>query len=83
MKQLIELFEKGKTLSEKDRLEAGRDVFRQHIDNVFSIGLVTSSLVFGGVRLARTTVGNVPARVINSNTLLSVLNAMPQTFYFK
>jgi peptide/nickel transport system substrate-binding protein len=83
MKQLIELFEKGKTLSEKDRLEAGKDVFRQHIDNVFSIGLVTSSLVFGGVRLARTTIGNVPARVINSNTLLSILNAMPQTFYFK
>ena len=83
LKQLADLVEKGKTQAEKDRVETGKEAFRQHIDNVFTLGIVTSSLVSGGVRLAKTTMANVPARVINSNTLLSVVNASPQTFYYK
>jgi peptide/nickel transport system substrate-binding protein len=83
VKQVADLLERGKTAAEKDRIDLGKEVFRQHIDQVLTIGIVTSSLVFGGVRIAKTNLGNVPGRVINSNTLLSVVNSMPQTFYFR
>ena len=83
LKQAMELLEKGRTASEKERIEIGKDLFRLHIDNVFSIGLVSQSLVGGGVRYAKTNLGNVPGRILNSVTLLSPLNSLPQSFYYK
>jgi peptide/nickel transport system substrate-binding protein len=83
LKQLAELIAKGTAEDEKERIETGKEVFRRHIDNVFTIGVVSSSVVFGGVRLAKTNLGNVPARVVNSDSVGSPLNAFGQTFYYK
>jgi peptide/nickel transport system substrate-binding protein len=83
LKQAMDLLEKGKTASDTDRIAIGKQLYQLHIDNVFSIGLVSGDLAQNGVRLAKTTLGNVPARIISSNLLLSPSNAYAQTFYFK
>jgi len=82
LKQAMDLLEKGKTQSDPERTETAKELFRQHIDNVFTIGIVSADLN-QGVRIAKTTLGNVPARIVNSNLAQSPVNASPQTFYFK
>ncbi len=84
LKQAMDLLEKGKTtVSEKDRIEIGKELYRLHIDNVFLIGLVAGDLASNAVRIAKTNLGNVPGRMLNTNTLLGALISSPQTFYFK
>jgi hypothetical protein len=83
LKQAMELLEKGKTAADADRVSIAKQLYQLHIDNVFSIGLVSGDLAQNGVRLAKTTLGNVPARILSSNLLLSPSNAYGQTFYFK
>jgi peptide/nickel transport system substrate-binding protein len=80
IKEIMDLVEQGKTAPEKDRIELGKQIIRQHVDNVFSIGLVIG---VPGVRIAKTTLGNVPGRAVNAVSLLSPQNTSPQTFYFK
>jgi peptide/nickel transport system substrate-binding protein len=83
LKEAMELLEKGKTASDADRVAIGKQLYQLHIDNVFSIGLVSGDLAASGVRLAKTTLGNVPARILSSNLVASPANAHPQTLYFK
>jgi hypothetical protein len=52
-------------------------------DPAFAIGVVSHGLTAYSVRYAKTNLGNVPERVLNSATLGTPLNALPMTFYFK
>jgi len=82
LKAQIDLFEKGKTQTDADRIETGKELFRQAIDNVFNIGIIVGDLN-SGIRIAKTNVGNVPERMVNSNAELSPINVYAQTLYFK
>jgi peptide/nickel transport system substrate-binding protein len=82
VKQAMDLLVKGRTASDSERINIGKQLFQIAIDNVFNIGLVAQDLT-SGIRIAKTTLGNVPERTLNANTLLSPGGAMPQTFYFK
>ncbi len=83
VKQAIDLLAKGRTgVSDQERINIGKQLFQIAIDNVFTIGIVGSDLS-GGIRIAKTNVGNVPGRTLNSNALMSPAGVMPQTFYFK
>jgi peptide/nickel transport system substrate-binding protein len=83
MKDAIALFDKGRTVATADeRLQAGKDLTKLAVDNVFSIGLVSADLT-AGIRIAKNTMGNIPARFLNANVLLSPVTAMAQTYYFK
>jgi peptide/nickel transport system substrate-binding protein len=83
MKQLMELWNRGVNAPEKERIEIGKEVTRMHVDQVFTISLVGQDLSSYGLRLAKTNLGNVPARILNSNVLSTTLNAHPMTFYWK
>jgi peptide/nickel transport system substrate-binding protein len=80
LKQAMDLLERGKTASESERIDIGKEILRLHVDNVFSIGIVMG---IPGVRIAKTNIGNVPGRVVNAISLLSPQNVFPQTFYYK
>jgi peptide/nickel transport system substrate-binding protein len=82
LKEAIDLLEKGKTQTDAERIETGKELFRRAIDNVFNIGVIVGDLN-AGVRIAKTVVGNVPERIVNSNVLLSPTNLYAQTMYFK
>jgi peptide/nickel transport system substrate-binding protein len=83
MKQAVELFEKGKTVATADeRIAVGKQLTALCVDQCFSIGLVQGELV-NGIRIAKNTMGNIPARYQNTNVLLSPVTAMAQTYFFK
>jgi len=83
MKDAIALFDKGRTVATADeRVQIGKDLTKLAVDNVFQIGLVSADLT-AGIRIAKNTMGNIPARFLNANVLLSPLTAMAQTYYFK
>jgi peptide/nickel transport system substrate-binding protein len=84
LKQAWELVLKGRNEAQTadDRIAIGKEIQKLAIDQVFSIGLVAADLSFG-IRIAKNTLGNIPARFQNTNTLTSPLTAMAQTYYFK
>jgi peptide/nickel transport system substrate-binding protein len=83
MKDAIDLFNKGRTVATADeRIQIGKDLTKLAVDNVFSIGIVSADLT-AGIRIAKNTMGNIPARFQASNVLLTPVTAMPQTYYFK
>jgi peptide/nickel transport system substrate-binding protein len=84
IKQAVELVLKGKNVAQTadERIAIGKELTKLAIEQVFSIGIVSADLSFG-IRIAKNTLGNIPARFLNTNTLTSPLAAMPQTYYFK
>jgi peptide/nickel transport system substrate-binding protein len=83
IKQAQAIFEKGKGAATADeRVQAGKDLTRLAIDQVFAIGLVSGDLS-RGIRIAKTNMGNIPSRSLNANVLLSPVGALAQTYYFK
>ena len=83
MKDAIALFDKGRTVATADeRVQIGKDLTKLAVDNVFQIGIVSADLS-AGIRIAKNNMGNIPARFLNANVLLSPVTAMAQTYYFK
>jgi peptide/nickel transport system substrate-binding protein len=83
LKEAIGLWEKGKAAATaQEKTDIGKQLTKLAIDNVFAIGLVVADLT-SGIRIAKTTMENIPARVITANVLLSPVIAMPQTYFFK
>jgi peptide/nickel transport system substrate-binding protein len=83
IKQIMDLLERGKTASENEQIEIGKEIARMHVDQVFTIGIVQGDVGNSGVRLAKTNLANVPGRIINAVTLQSGNNALAQTFHFR
>jgi peptide/nickel transport system substrate-binding protein len=84
VKQANDLYNKGKTEAQTadERIAIGKELTKLAIDQVFIIGLVVGDLSLG-IRIAKNTMGNIPARFQASNVLLTPVTAMPQTYYFK
>jgi peptide/nickel transport system substrate-binding protein len=83
IKQAMELLERGKAGSNADeRIRIGKELTQLAVDQVFAIGLVSAELT-NGIRIAKNTMGNIPARFANSLLVTSPVTAMPQTYYFK
>ncbi|MBM4421207.1 MAG: hypothetical protein FJ034_06425 [Chloroflexi bacterium] len=77
------LLDKGKlAATAEERIKIGKELIVMAADNVFGIGLVTGELT-AGIRIAKNTMGNIPARFLNTNVLLTPVTAMAQTYYFK
>jgi peptide/nickel transport system substrate-binding protein len=83
LKDAIALFDKGKAAATaQEKVDLGKQLTKLAVDNVFAIGLVVADLT-SGIRIAKTTMENIPGRVITANVLLSPVIAMPQTYFFK
>jgi peptide/nickel transport system substrate-binding protein len=83
LKQLMELWAKGYASPEKERIDIGKEINRQFVDQVFGIGLIGQGLTSYGVRYAKTSLGNVPGRIVNAITVRTSMNAHPMTFFYK
>jgi peptide/nickel transport system substrate-binding protein len=83
MRELMELFRRGLSAPDPAHTEAGKGVWKIAVDEVWSIGLVGQSPVIQGVRIAKNTLGNIPARLMNGASAHSPGNNGTQTYYFK
>ena len=81
--EIMELWRRGRSLPDEQRLEAGREIIRRHIDLVLTAGIVSAGLANNGVHVASNDVGNVPQRILNTAVLRSPSNVLPMTFYFR
>jgi peptide/nickel transport system substrate-binding protein len=81
MVEVMDLWRKAYvTLDEAERTAMGARIHAIIIEEAFAIGLLRGGIGPYGMYVAKTTLGNVPARVVNAMT--GTLNMYPMTFYF-
>ncbi len=83
VKDIRALWEQGLSASTEERLEIGKEIWRQHVDNVLSVGVVGFGFLIYGIHYAKKDLGNVPKRIVNSLVMGSHNNVYPQTWYWK
>jgi peptide/nickel transport system substrate-binding protein len=81
--EMMELWRSALKLPSKDRIEAGRNLLRLHVEQLVSIGLISAGLSFYAIRVVNNDLGNVPRRVVNTNLVKNPSSAMPMTFYYR
>jgi hypothetical protein len=83
MKELMEKWKKAFGVPEKERIQLGKDVWRIAAEEVYIIGVVGLGPAANGVRIVKTSMGNVPARQYNSPDGKTPGISRPVTFYWK
>lgn len=80
---LMDMWRRGREVTAEERIPIGQEMIRRHIEEVMTIGLVSGSPSFYGVRVTSRALGNVPRRVRNSQAVRSPANSLPMTYYFR
>jgi peptide/nickel transport system substrate-binding protein len=83
MLEAFELFEQAYTVPTEERIRLGQEIWKMHLDEVWTIGTVGVSPASMGVRVTNVNLGNVPERLFNSPHMKNPAGARPQTFYYK
>ena len=76
-------FRDARGLPEKQRIEAGKEIWRLVLDQIWTICVVGNSPASQGVRVVKNNIGNVPERLWNSALSDNPMIAHPETFFFK
>ena len=83
MVKALELFASAGGLKEADRIKVAQEIWKILCEEQWSIGTVGQSPAFMGVRIAKTNMGNIPARQANAQHCRTPGTSHPATFYFK
>ena len=83
MKEAYEMWRKAYGVPEEERLRLGKEIWKIAIEDVWHIGIVGLSPADSGVRVVKTTMGNVPAREFNSNIVRKPGGSRPETLFWK
>ena len=83
MKELMEKWKKAFGVPEKERIQLGKDIWKIAAEEVFIIGVVGVGPAANGVRIVKTSMGNIPARQYNSPDGKTPAISRPVTFYYK
>lgn len=83
LKTAMEMYRKGLTSKDAERVRLGKELYKLHADQVWSIGLVGFGISVYGVYLASNKLHNVPARIVNTQLAKTPSNAYPMTFYYE
>lgn len=84
LKDAMALLQQGLTEpNEEERVRIGKELYKMHADQVWSIGIVGFGLATQGVYLTNGKLRNVPARVVNSLQMKSMNNTYPMTYYYE
>jgi peptide/nickel transport system substrate-binding protein len=81
--EIMKLWRRAREAEGGERILIGQEIIRRHVELVLSIGLISGGLSSYGIRVAKTRLGNVPRRVINSLCVRAPLNTLPMTFFYK
>ncbi|WP_168859299.1 ABC transporter substrate-binding protein [Bradyrhizobium brasilense] len=83
MKEILEKYAAAFIASDEDRIRLGKEILAALIDNVYVIGGVGLSPAFGGVRVVKNTMGNVPARQYNGSDAKTSAPSRLMSVFFK
>jgi peptide/nickel transport system substrate-binding protein len=83
MKELMDKWKKAFGVPEKERIQLGKDVWKIAAEEVYIIGVVGMGPASMGVRVVKTNMGNIPARMYNSPDGKTPGISRPATFYYK
>ena len=81
--EMMDLWRVGRKAAREERIRIGTELIKRHADLVLSIGLVSVGFSQHGIHLVNKNLGNVPRRVVNTHVVLSPLNALPMTFFYR
>ena len=81
--EMINLWRIGRTVAREERIRIGIELIRRHVDLVLSIGVLSAAYGQHAIHLVKKDLGNVPRRMLNSPMIMSPLNALPMTFFFR
>jgi peptide/nickel transport system substrate-binding protein len=83
LNQAVQIYYEGlRTTDDEQRIEMGKELFRLHVDNVWTIGTVGFGIGFYGMYLANNDLKNVPGRVLSTQHQFTPENTFPMTFYY-
>jgi peptide/nickel transport system substrate-binding protein len=83
MKELMEKFKRAYGVPEKERIQLGKEVWKIAAEEVFIIGVIGMGPASMGVRVVKTTMGNIPSRQYNSPDGKTPTISRPVTFFWK
>lgn len=83
MRRLMEMWKKGFGVPTEERIRIGKEIWRIAVEEQWTIGTVGVSPAIIGIRLVKTTMGNIPARQYNSPDAMTPATSLPETFFFK
>jgi hypothetical protein len=83
LRELMEKFQKAFGVPEEERLKLGKEVWKIAAEEVYIIGVIGMGAASMGVRIAKTNLGNIPARQYNSPDGKTPGISRPVTFYWK
>ncbi len=82
LKMVMEKYRKAFGVPEEERIQLGKEIWEIVLDQAWSVGLVGQSPASLGVRVAKTDLGNVPARQFNSPDTKTPGISRPITLYW-
>jgi len=84
LKEAMSLYQKGLAEpNDAERVRIGKELYKMHADQVWSIGMVGFGVASNGIYLTNNKLRNVPARVVNSLQMKSDTNTYPMTYYYE
>lgn len=82
LKEGMALYRQGLEASEAERIRIGKELYKLHADQVWTIGVVGFGLSSYGIYIASNKLRNVPGRILNTNHQKTPSNALPMTFFY-
>jgi peptide/nickel transport system substrate-binding protein len=83
MLELMDKFRKGFGVPEEENIKLGKEIWAIAIEEVYNIATVGLSPAFGGVRVVKTKMGNVPSRMTQIADTKTPSCIRPVTLYWK
>jgi peptide/nickel transport system substrate-binding protein len=82
LSEAVGLYREGLQRPESERVELGKEIYRLHADQVWSIGIAGFGLANYGLYCAKNSLRNVPARILNSSQMRNITISLPMTFSY-
>ena len=81
-RELLDLFEKGPTVGEADRIELGQEIYRRLAEAQYTIGVAGLSPMIQGVIIRKNNLKNVPKQAANSWPHRTPNTGFPEQWWF-
>ncbi|MDP8921467.1 MAG: ABC transporter substrate-binding protein, partial [Chloroflexota bacterium] len=83
LKKIYENFRTAFGVPEEEQIRLGKEIWALAADEVYTIGVIGLGAAVGGVRVFKTNMGNIPARMYSSPDGKTPAISRTMTFYYK
>ena len=83
MREAMDKFKKAFGVPYNERVKLGKEIWKIASEDVWHIGIAGLSPANTGLRVCKTSLGNIPARQINNPNVKTPAASRPQTWYWK